>query len=266
MANKAKPLRLKRQCQVLTEAQLAALEKTKLETEAHGEFDSECPGYCVARDTVYVGNLKGVGRVYQQIVIDTYSKVGFAKLYDTKIPITTAEMLNDQVLPFIEEQGIVVSGVLCSPIAAPSIAAARRATHTNSTSRWRKSTTHAPKRVAIDQRHLRAVQQNHPGRVLPGGVYTRSSTVRLRSCRLTSMSGCGTTTRSGPIRSSGAMAKPRCRRSLTHCRWPRRNCCRRRDKRHQMIVGHPPRRRPVRQTKSIRLHLRGIRVMASSAS
>ena len=32
---------------VLTESQLAALEKAKSEKEAHGEFESECPGYCV---------------------------------------------------------------------------------------------------------------------------------------------------------------------------------------------------------------------------
>ena len=67
---------------VLTEAQVAALEKAKLDKEAHGEFESECPGYCVAQDTFYVGTLKGVGRVYQQTAIDTYSKVAFAKLYD----------------------------------------------------------------------------------------------------------------------------------------------------------------------------------------
>jgi transposase InsO family protein len=91
---------------------VVALEKAKLEKEAHGEFESECPGYCVAQDTFYVGTLKGVGRVYQQTVIDTYAKVGFAKLYDTKTPITAAEMLNDRVLPFYEEQGIVVSRVL----------------------------------------------------------------------------------------------------------------------------------------------------------
>ncbi len=60
---------------MLTEAQVAALEKAKLDKEAHGEFESECPGYCVAQDTFYVGTLKGVGRVYQQTVIDTYSKV-----------------------------------------------------------------------------------------------------------------------------------------------------------------------------------------------
>jgi hypothetical protein len=45
---------------VLTEAQLAALEKAKTEKEAHGEFESEHPGYCGAQDTFYVGNLKGV--------------------------------------------------------------------------------------------------------------------------------------------------------------------------------------------------------------
>jgi transposase InsO family protein len=97
---------------LLTEAQLAAMEKARQDKEAHGEFDSECPGYCVAQDTFYVGTLKGVGRVYQQTVIDTYSKVGFAKLYDSKTPITAAEMLNDRVLPFFDEQGIVVSRVL----------------------------------------------------------------------------------------------------------------------------------------------------------
>src|SRR6516225_9659307 len=47
-------------------AQVIALEKAKTEKEAHGEFESEHPGYCGAQDTFYVGNLKGVGRIYQQ--------------------------------------------------------------------------------------------------------------------------------------------------------------------------------------------------------
>jgi hypothetical protein len=34
---------------VLTEEQLVALEKAKLDKEAHGEFDSEHPGYCLAQ-------------------------------------------------------------------------------------------------------------------------------------------------------------------------------------------------------------------------
>jgi hypothetical protein len=52
---------------ILTESQLAALEKAKSEKEAHGEFQSEHPGYRGAQDTFYVGNMKGVGRIYQQV-------------------------------------------------------------------------------------------------------------------------------------------------------------------------------------------------------
>jgi transposase InsO family protein len=97
---------------VLTEAQVAALEKAKLDKEAHGEFESECPGYCVAQDTFYVGTLKGVGRVYQQTAIDTYSKVAFAKLYDRKTPLTAADLMNDRVVPFFDEHEIAVCRVL----------------------------------------------------------------------------------------------------------------------------------------------------------
>ena len=97
---------------LLTEAQVQALERAKTEKEAHGEFDSECPGYCGAQDTFYVGTLKGVGRIYQQTFIDTYAKVAFAKLYDRKTPITAADVLNDRVLPFFEEYDIRLSRVL----------------------------------------------------------------------------------------------------------------------------------------------------------
>lgn len=97
---------------VLTESQLVALEKAKLDKEVQGEFESECPGYCGAQDTFYVGNMKGVGRIYQQTFIDTYSKVAFAKLYDRKTPITAAEILNDRVLPFFDDHGIVLSRIL----------------------------------------------------------------------------------------------------------------------------------------------------------
>jgi transposase InsO family protein len=97
---------------VLTEAQLAALEKAKAEKEAHGEFESEHPGYCGAQDTFYVGNLKGVGRVYQQTFIDTYAKVAFAKLYDRKTPLTAADLLNDRVVPFYDEHEVALLRVL----------------------------------------------------------------------------------------------------------------------------------------------------------
>jgi transposase InsO family protein len=97
---------------VLTESQLAALEKAQNEKDAHGEFESECPGYCGAQDTFYVGTIKGVGRVYQQTFVDTYSKVAFAKLYEQKTPITAADLLNDRVLPFFEDHEIRLLRVL----------------------------------------------------------------------------------------------------------------------------------------------------------
>src|SRR3979409_39950 len=97
---------------ILTESQLAALEKAKADKEAHGEFDTACPGYCGAQDTFYVGNLKGVGRVYQQTFVDTYSKLAFSKLYDRKTPITAADLLNDRVVPFFDEKEVKLSRVL----------------------------------------------------------------------------------------------------------------------------------------------------------
>jgi transposase InsO family protein len=97
---------------VLTEAQVVALEKAKAEKETHGEFESEHPGYCGAQDTFYVGHLKGVGRIYQQTFIDTYSKVVHAKLYDTKTPLTAADLLNDRVVPFFAEHEIPLMRML----------------------------------------------------------------------------------------------------------------------------------------------------------
>lgn len=52
------------------------------------------------------GNLKSVGRIYQQTFIDTYSKVVHCNLYTTKTPITCADLLNDRVLPFYQSQGL----------------------------------------------------------------------------------------------------------------------------------------------------------------
>ncbi len=115
---------------MLTESQLAALEKAKSEKEAHGEFESECPGYCGAQDTFYVGNMKGVGRIYQQTFIDTYAKVAFAKLYDRKTPITAADLVNDRVVPFYDAREVRLCRVLTDR--ARNIAATPSTTNTSS--------------------------------------------------------------------------------------------------------------------------------------
>ena len=97
---------------VLTEAQMIAMEKKREKREASGEIETEHPGYLVAQDTYYVGNIKGVGRIYQQTIIDTYSKVAFGKLYDRKNALTAADALNDKVMPFFEEQEIPILRML----------------------------------------------------------------------------------------------------------------------------------------------------------
>lgn len=97
---------------VLTEAQVVALEKAKDQKEASGEIETHHPGYLGAQDTYYVGTIKGVGRIYQQTFIDTYSKVAIAKVYDRKNALVAADLLNDRVIPFYDEQDVPLLRIL----------------------------------------------------------------------------------------------------------------------------------------------------------
>jgi transposase InsO family protein len=97
---------------IYTEAQLAALERRKDQDEAVGEIETEHPGYLGAQDTYYVGTIKSIGRIYTQTFIDTYAKVAIVKLYDRKNALVAADLLNDRVLPFFEEQGIPLLRIL----------------------------------------------------------------------------------------------------------------------------------------------------------
>ena len=60
---------------VLTEKQVQALERKKDHEESLGEIETHHPGYLGSQDTFYVGHIKGIGRIYQQTFVDTYSKV-----------------------------------------------------------------------------------------------------------------------------------------------------------------------------------------------
>lgn len=50
---------------------LKALEARAAKKEAHGEIESHYPGYLGSQDTYYVGTMKGVGRIYEQTLVDT---------------------------------------------------------------------------------------------------------------------------------------------------------------------------------------------------
>src|SRR6478735_5121884 len=56
---------------VLTEAQVAALEKAKAEKESHGEFESEHPGYCGAQDRLYAPSCMIARRRLRQQICST---------------------------------------------------------------------------------------------------------------------------------------------------------------------------------------------------
>lgn len=97
---------------ILTESQVIALERAKEEKVAHGEIETHHPGFLGAQDTYYVGYIKGVGKIYQQTFIDTYSKVASAKLYDRKLALVAADMLNDRVIPMYDQYGIPLMRIL----------------------------------------------------------------------------------------------------------------------------------------------------------
>lgn len=69
-------------------------------------------GELLNQDTFYWGTLKGVGKVYVQVVVDVSCSFAFAKVYTSKMPITCADLLNDRVLPFYDALGLKVEAVL----------------------------------------------------------------------------------------------------------------------------------------------------------
>ena len=61
---------------------------------------------------ILVGTVKGIGRIYQQTFIDTYSRVAIVKLYTDKSAISAADILNDKVIPFFEKENIKLHRIL----------------------------------------------------------------------------------------------------------------------------------------------------------
>jgi transposase InsO family protein len=108
-------LRLEREAQqqtfVLSERQIALLERHSADFRCR-HVESSRPGELLNQDTFYWGTLKGVGKVYVQVVIDVFCSLAFAKLYTSKMPITAADLLYDRVLPFYQTLGIEVGAVL----------------------------------------------------------------------------------------------------------------------------------------------------------
>jgi hypothetical protein len=95
----------------LTENHVKLLEKFDPEfRERH--IQADFTGQLVAMDTFMVGNLKGIGKIYLQTVVDCHSRFAFGHLYTSKIPVTAVHVLNEKVLPFFEEHDCPVVTIL----------------------------------------------------------------------------------------------------------------------------------------------------------
>jgi len=95
----------------LTENHIVLLEKFDSEfRERH--IKADFTGQLVAMDTFMVGNLKGIGKIYLQTVIDCHSRFAFGHLYTSKVPVTAVHVLNEKVLPFFEEHDCPIVTIL----------------------------------------------------------------------------------------------------------------------------------------------------------
>ena len=166
--------------------------------------------------------MKGVGRIYQQTFIDTYSKVAFAKLYDRKTPICAAELLNDRVIPFFDEQEVMLLRILTDRgteyCGNPErheyelYLAVENIDHSRTKTRARRPTalsSASTRRCSTSSTAWRSERRSKP---------------RSRSCSTISMAGSENTTRRGPIRDDGVTERPRWRPSLTPHISHGRNC------------------------------------------
>ena len=96
---------------VLTDAQVRLLERHSPDFRCR-HVQSSAPGELLNQDTFYWGTLKGVGKVYVQVVVDTFCSLAFAKCYSSKMPITACDLLYERVLPFYDALGVPVKAVL----------------------------------------------------------------------------------------------------------------------------------------------------------
>ena len=203
---------------ILTEDQVRALEKAKQEKEAHGEIETEHPGYLGSQDTYYVGNLKGVGRIYQQTFIDTYSKLAFVKLYDRKNALTAADMLNDRVLPFFEEHGVPLLRILTDR--GSEYCGNREIARVRVVPRPGEHRAHADEDAGVRRRTGSASASIRPSKTSSTRARSAASCItRSTNCRPTSMPGWRATTPSARTPASTATARRRCRPSSRARRW-----------------------------------------------
>lgn len=79
---------------------------------AERHVESSRPGELLSQDTFYVGQLKGVGKVYLHTVVDTFGSYAFGVLGTSKQPEWAVSVLYNDVLPFYEDKGLPIGAIL----------------------------------------------------------------------------------------------------------------------------------------------------------
>jgi len=74
--------------------------------------ESSRPGELLCQDVFYVGQLKGVGKVYLHTVVDTYGSLAFGFLHTSKQPEAAVAVLHNDAVPFYRAREIPVMKVL----------------------------------------------------------------------------------------------------------------------------------------------------------
>ncbi|MBD3269043.1 MAG: DDE-type integrase/transposase/recombinase [Candidatus Omnitrophica bacterium] len=99
--------KLKEQKQPLTERTLRQVKQ-----QCYKIKEGLWPGHVVALDTFYVGNLKGVGRIYQLSGIDICSRYGWAKLYLSKEQTSAVDFVENTLIPKFFANGVELESIL----------------------------------------------------------------------------------------------------------------------------------------------------------
>jgi len=99
--------KLRKQNQPLTERSLQIIKRSCYKAKK-----GLWPGHIIGLDTFYVGNIKGVGRIYQQTGIDLCSRFGWAKLYAAKDSTTSINFFEKTIIPKFFANGAEIESVL----------------------------------------------------------------------------------------------------------------------------------------------------------
>lgn len=70
------------------------------------------PGELLAQDTIFLGYFNGLGKVYIQAVVDTYSNYAFGFINSSKTPDSAVALLYNDVLPFFKERRFEIKAII----------------------------------------------------------------------------------------------------------------------------------------------------------